>query len=117
MNKCKIAISMGIEVGGADKAKQYAAELTQKIELSSGGDKEEAETVEEDSAEEERMIAEGGLPNFNLNPETFQHANTAYQQQASASNKDAKQLLGLVHTEGFHPSCQKVSQGYSRGGL
>ena len=89
----QIANSMGIEVGGAYKDEQYAAELTQEMELSSGGDK-------EDSAEEARRIAEGGLPNFNLNPETFQNANTAYQQLASSSNKDVEQLLGLIHTEG-----------------
>ena len=87
-------------MGGAYKAEQYAVELTQEMELSSGGDKEEAETAEEDSVEEARRINEGGLPNFNLNPETFQHANTAYQQLASSSNKDVEQLLGLVHTEG-----------------
>ena len=40
----QIAHSMGIEVGGADKAEQFAAELTQEMELSSGGDKEEAES-------------------------------------------------------------------------
>ena len=96
----QIANSMGIEVGGANKAEQYVAELTHEMELSSGGDKEEAETAEEDNAEEARRIAEGGLPNFNLNPETFQHANTSYQQLASSSNKDVEQLLGLVHTEG-----------------
>ena len=37
----QIAKSMGIEVGGADKAEQYSAELTQEMGLSSGGDKEE----------------------------------------------------------------------------
>ena len=75
------ANSMGIEVGGADKAEQYAAELTQEMKLSSGGDKEKNEVdEEEDSAEEAMRIAEGGLSNFNLKPETFQHANTAYQQ-------------------------------------
>ena len=41
----QIAHSMGIEVGGADKAEQFAAELTHEMELSSGGDKEEAETA------------------------------------------------------------------------
>ena len=41
----QIANSMGIEVGGADKAEQYADVLTQEMELSSGGDKEEAETT------------------------------------------------------------------------
>ena len=97
----QIANSMGIEVGGADKAEQYAAELTQEMELSSGGDTEEAETVEEDNAKEAGRIAEGGLPNFNLNPETFQHANTTYQHLTSSRNKDVEQLLGLVHTEGF----------------
>ena len=99
----QIANSMGLEVGGANKSEQYAAELTQEMELSSGGDKEgvEAEVEEEeDSSEESRRITEGGLPNFNLNPETFQHANTSYQQLATSSNKDAEQLLGLVHTEG-----------------
>ena len=75
--------------------------MSQEMELSSGGDKEKAEAEEEkDSAEESRRIAEEGLPNFNLNPETFQHANTAYQQLSSSSNEDAEQLLGLVHTEG-----------------
>ena len=67
----QIAHSMGIEVGGADKSEQFAAELTQEMELSSGGDKEESETAEEESAAEARRIVEGGLPNFNLNPETF----------------------------------------------
>ena len=54
----QIANSMGIEVGGADKADQYAAELTYEMELSSGGDKEEAETAEENNAEEARRIVE-----------------------------------------------------------
>ena len=40
------------------------------------------------------------LPNFNLNPGTFQHANPAYQQLASSRNKYVEQLLGLIHTEG-----------------
>ena len=96
----QIAHSMGIEVGGADKAEQFATELTQEMELSSGGDKEEVEIVEEEIVAEARRIAEGGLPNFNLNPETFQHANTAYQQLASSRSTDAEQMLGLVHTEG-----------------
>ena len=95
----QIAHSMGIEVGGADKAEQYAVELAHEMELSSGGDKEEVEPSEEDNAEEAMRIVEGGLPNFNLNPETFQHANTAYQQLASSSNKDVEHLLGLVHTK------------------
>ena len=100
--RMQIANSMVLEVGGADKAEQYAAELTQEMELSSGGDKEEAEAEkEEDSGEEARRIAEGGLPNFNLNPANFQHINTAYQQLASSSNKHVEQLLGLVHTDGF----------------
>ena len=68
--------------------------------LSSWGVEEEAEAEEYDNAEEARRIAEGGLLKFNLNPETFQHANTAYQQLASSSNKDVEQLLGLIHTEG-----------------
>ena len=33
----QIANSMGIEVGGADKAAQFAAELTQELGLSFGG--------------------------------------------------------------------------------
>ena len=96
----QIAHSMGIEVGGADKAEQFAAELTQEMELRSGGDKEETEATKEERAEEARRIDEGGLPNFNLNLETFQHDNTTYQQLTSSSNKDAEQLLGLFHTKG-----------------
>ena len=46
----------------------------------------------------EKQLA--SLPNFNLNPETFQHANISYQQLASSRNKDVEHLLGLVHTEG-----------------
>ena len=91
----QIAKSMGIEVGGAD-----TAELTQEMGLSSGGVEGEAEVEDEDSAEEARRFAEGGLPNFHLNPDTFQHASPAYQQLASSSNKDVEQLLGLIHTEG-----------------
>ena len=34
----EIANSMGIEVGGADKAAEFAAELTQELRLSSGGE-------------------------------------------------------------------------------
>ena len=75
----QIAKSMGIEVGGAETAEQYTTELTQEMGLSSGGVEGEAEAEEDGSAEEARRIVEGGLPNFNLNPETFQHANTAYQ--------------------------------------
>ena len=78
---------MGIEVRGADNVEQYEAELTQEMELSSGGDEEEAEAEDEDedNAEEARRIAEGGLSNFNLNHETFHHANTAYQQLGLSS--------------------------------
>ena len=49
----QIEKSMGIEVGGADKAEEYAAELTKELGLSSGG--------EEDAAglDEAQRIAEG----------------------------------------------------------
>ena len=52
----QIAKSMGIEVGGADTAEQYAAELTQKMGLSSGGVEEQAEDEEDDSAEEAKKL-------------------------------------------------------------
>ena len=34
-------------------------------------------------------------PDFNLNPETFKHDNTAYQEIASSSNIEADQLVGI----------------------
>ena len=74
----QIAQSMGIEVGGADKAELYAAELTEELGLGSGG-------AEEDIADDEATrIAAGGMPDFNLDPSTFQHANPAYQEIASS---------------------------------
>ena len=91
----QIANSMGIEVGGADKAAEFAAELTQKLGLSLGGE-EDPETGDEES----KRISEGGIPDFNLAPETFKHDNPAYQEIASSSNAEAEQLLGLVHSQG-----------------
>ena len=96
----QIANSMGIEVGGADKAAEFTAELTHELGLSSGGDEEEAEAKAKSSTEEADMIAEGELPDFNLKLDTFKHDNPAYQEIASSSNTSAEQLLGLVHTEG-----------------
>ena len=92
--KMQIAQSMGIEVGGADKAEEYAAELTKELGLSSGG-----EDADEAGDDEATRIAAGGFPDFNLDPDTFTHDNPAYQEIASSSNADAEQLLGLVHTQ------------------
>ena len=91
----QIANSMGIEVGGEDKATEFAAELTKELGLSSGGE-EEAEAGDDEAT----RIAEGGMPNFKLDPNTFKHVNPAYQEIASSSNAEAEQVLGLVHTEG-----------------
>ena len=92
----QIANSMGIEVGGADKATEFAAELTKELGLSSGGEEEEVEAGDDEAT----RIDEGGMPNFNLDPDTFKHVNPAYQESASSSNAEVEQLLGLVHTEG-----------------
>ena len=69
----QIAQSLGIRVGGADKAEEFAAELTKELGLSSGG-------VEEDEVgdDEATRIAIGGLPDFNLDADTFKHDNPAY---------------------------------------
>ena len=88
----QIANSMGIEVGGADKAAEYAVELTQELGLSSGGEEDEA------GLDEAQRVAEGGMPDINLDASTFKHDNPAYQEIASSSNEEAEQLLGLVHT-------------------
>ena len=62
----QISWSIGIEVGGADKAEEFAAELTKELGLSSGG------VEEEDAGEDEAtIITDGGLPDFNLDPNTF----------------------------------------------
>ena len=69
--KMQITNSIGIEVGGADKAVEFAGELTKELGLSSGGE-------EKASDDEATRIAEGGMTNFNLNPDTFKHANPAH---------------------------------------
>ena len=55
----QIANSMSIEVGGADKAAEFANKLTQELGLSSGGE-EDPETGDEES----KRIAEGGMSRF-----------------------------------------------------
>ena len=70
----QIANSMGIEVGGADKAAEYVAELTNELGLSSGGKEVEV------GVDEATRIAAGGMPYFNLDPDIFRHANLAYQE-------------------------------------
>ena len=72
----QIANSMGIEVSGADKAAEYATELTNELGLNSGGE-------EEAGVDEATRILEGGFSDFNLDPETFKHANPSYQEIAS----------------------------------
>ena len=52
----QIANSMGIEVGGADRAAEFAAELTQELGFSSGGEEDEA------GLDEAQRIAKGGMP-------------------------------------------------------
>ena len=44
------------------------------------------------------------MTDFNLDPNTFKHDNSSYQEIASSSNTDVEQLLGLVHTQSsmFH---------------
>ena len=39
-----------------------------------------------------RIVAEG-MPNFNINPETFHNNNSTYQELASSNNSIAKKLL------------------------
>ena len=65
----QIANSMGIEVGGADKVAKFAAELTQELGLSSGGAKDEA------GLDNAQRVAEGSIPNINLDVSTFKHDN------------------------------------------
>ena len=89
----QITQSMGIEVGGANKYEHYATELTEELGLGSGW-------AEEDDADDEATrIAAGGMPKFNLDLSTFQHANTTHQEIASSNNADAEDLLGLLHTQ------------------
>ena len=92
----QIAQSMGIEVGGADKAKEFAAEFTKELGLSSRG-----EDADEAGDDEATRIAAGGSSDFNLDPDTFKYDNPTYQKIASSSNADAEQLLGLFHTQIF----------------
>ena len=92
--KMQIAQSLGIGVSGANKAEEIAADLTKELGLSSGG-----EEADEAGNDEATRITVGGLPDFNLDPDTFKHDNPAYQEIASFSNADVEQLLGLVHTQ------------------
>ena len=92
----QIAHSMGIEVGGAEKAEEYADELTKELGLISEG--EYADVADEAGNDEATRIASGGFPYFNLDPDIFTDQNPVYQEIASSSNADAEQVLGLVHT-------------------
>ena len=94
----QIAQSMGIEVGGADRAELYAVELTEELGLDSGGAVEEA-TDDEATNDEATRISAGGMLDFNLDPSTFSRVNPTYQDFASSSNANAEKLLGLVHIE------------------
>ena len=87
----QIATTMGIEVGGAE----FATELTKELGLSSGGE-EDPEAGDKES----KRISEGGMPNFNLDPDTFKHNNQSFQEIAFSSNVEVEQLLGLVYTQG-----------------
>ena len=69
----QIVQSMGIEVEEENKAEDFAAELTKELGLNSWGAEEE--DVGEDEA---TRIVDGGMPNFNLDPNIFQHDNLAY---------------------------------------
>ena len=68
---------MGIEVGGVDKAEEFATELTRELRLSSEG--EDADVTDEAGDDEATRIAAGGIPDFNLDPDTFTYQNPAYQ--------------------------------------
>ena len=57
----QIAQSMGIGVGGADKAEEFAAELTKELGLSSG-----EQGKSEIGDDEATRIAAGGMPEFQL---------------------------------------------------
>ena len=92
----QIAQSMGINVRGADKDEEYAAELTKELGLSSGG----AEEVKRETGkDEENRIAAGGVHEFNLDTDTFMHDNPSYQETAFSNIRNNEQLLGLVHTQ------------------
>ena len=103
----QIANSMGIEVGGADKAAEFAIELTQELGLSSGGEEDEA------GLDEAQRVAEGGMPDINLDASTFKHDNPAYQRLLLPVMKELSSLLGLVHTQDIHSSCQRSPQDNS----
>ena len=92
----QIANSMGIEVGAANKAAKFDGELSKELGLSSEGKEEEVKAGDDEAT----RIAEGGMSTFNLDLDTFQDDNPAYQEIASSRNAEAEQLLGLVHTQG-----------------
>ena len=70
--KMQIAHSMGIKVGGADKAEQFVADLTQEMKLISGEIRKKLKLQKNKEAEEARRIAEGGLP---ISTSTQRHSN------------------------------------------
>ena len=86
------------------KLHEFAAELTQELGLSSGGEEDEV------GLDEAQRVAEGGMPHNNLDASTFKHDNPAYQEIASSSNEEAEQLLGFGSHSGIHSSCQRSPQ-------